>query len=195
MNTNQSLETIGLNLSEIITHLQDLVPIHLAEDWDNVGVLTQPTHPIKVHNILLTIDLTEKVLEEALKKRVNLIISYHPPIFRPLKRLTPKDWKQKIILTCIENKIAIYSPHTALDAIKGGINDWLLTAFGNSHSTPIQQSYSDTNGSGHFSNCLDVLVSEGEDVTQALSGLENVILTVKRYSTICLFIFLYIKEH
>ena len=184
MASNQSLETLGMNLNEIVTHLQELVPIHLAEKWDNVGVLSQPTQPIKIHNILLTIDLTEKVMEEALKKRVNLIIAYHPPIFRPLKCLTPKDWKQRIVLQCIENKIAIYSPHTSLDAIKGGINDWLLTAFGASHSTPIQQSYADVKGSGQFSNCLDVLVSEGEDVTQALSGLENVILTVKRYSLV-----------
>jgi dinuclear metal center YbgI/SA1388 family protein len=181
LNTTQLLETVGLNLTDIVNHLQELVPIHLAEKWDNVGLLTQPTQPLKVHNILLTIDLTEKVVEEALKKRINLIISYHPPIFRPLKSLTPKNWKEKIVLTCIENRIAIYSPHTALDAIKGGINDWLLAAFGSSQSHPIQQSYADVNGSGHFSNCLDVLVSEGEDVTQALSGLENVILTVKRF--------------
>ncbi|CAG2110411.1 unnamed protein product, partial [Medioppia subpectinata] len=180
MNSNNHLiETLGMNLTDIIHHLQESVPIHLAEKWDNVGLLTQPTQPLKVHNVLLTIDLTEKVVEEALKKRVNLIISYHPPIFKPLKSLVPNHWKEKIILTCIENKIAIYSPHTALDAIKGGINDWLLTAFGSSQSSPIQQSYSDQVGSGHFSNCLDVLVSEGEDVTQALSGLENVILTVK----------------
>ncbi|CAG2158642.1 unnamed protein product [Oppiella nova] len=177
--TNQMMETNGMNLTDIVNHLQESVPIHLAEKWDNVGLLTQPTQPIKVHNILLTIDLTEKVVEEALKKRVNLIIAYHPPIFKPLKSLVPNHWKERIILTCIENKIAIYSPHTALDAIKGGINDWLLTAFGSSQSAPIQQSYSDLTGSGHFSNCLDVLVSEGEDVTQALSGLENVILTVK----------------
>ena len=181
MASNHLLDTIGLDLTDVVSHLQELVPIHLAEKWDNVGLLAQPTQPLKVHNILMTIDLTEKVLEEALKKRINLIIAYHPPIFRPIKCLTPKDWKQKILLTCVENKIAVYSPHTALDAIKGGINDWLVTAFGASHSTPILQSYADTNGSGHFSNCLDVLVSEGEEVTQALSGLENVILTVKRY--------------
>ncbi|XP_054155202.1 NIF3-like protein 1 isoform X2 [Oppia nitens] len=176
---NHIMDTLGLNLSDIISQLQESVPLHLAEKWDNVGLLSQPTQPTKIHNILLTIDLTEKVVEEALKKRVNLIISYHPPIFKPLKSLSPNVWKEKIILTCIENKIAIYSPHTVLDAIKGGINDWLLTAFGSSLSSPIQQSYSDQSGSGHFSNCLDVLVSEGEDVTQALSGLENVILTVK----------------
>ncbi|RWS08759.1 hypothetical protein B4U79_10972 [Dinothrombium tinctorium] len=182
INTTMPLvETTGINLPEIISHLQEMAPLHLAEEWDNVGLLVEPTLPLKVHNVLLTIDLTEKVLEEALKKKVNLIISYHPPIFKPLKSLTTKGWKEKILITCIENHIAIYSPHTALDAVKGGINDWLIAAYGESQSNPIKQSYADPKGAGHFSNCLDVLVSEGNEITNALSGLENVILTVKRF--------------
>ncbi|RWS29648.1 NGG1 interacting factor 3 like 1-like protein [Leptotrombidium deliense] len=172
-------DTTGIPLQDIVNHLQELAPLHLAGEWDNVGLLVQPSQPLKVHNVLLTIDLTEKVMEEALKKKINLIIAYHPPIFKPLKSLTTKSWKEKLMLTCVENRIAVYSPHTALDAVKGGVNDWLITAFGESQSIPIQQSYSDPKGSGHFSNCLDVLVSEGTEITNALSGLENVILTVK----------------
>lgn len=174
------IETSGMNLNDIINQLNEHVPLHLAESWDNVGLLTQPTTPTKIHTIFLTIDLTEKVVEEAIKKRANLIISYHPPIFRPFKSLLFKNWKEKLILQCIENKIAVYSPHTALDAIKGGINDWLLTAFGPCESHPIKQAYADSNGNGNFTNCLEVLLSGGEEVTQTLSSLENVILVYKR---------------
>lgn len=66
--------------------------------------------------ILLTNDLTENVFEEALQNEMNLIISYHPPIFTGLKRLTMESWKERIIIQCIENKIAIFSPHTSWDA-------------------------------------------------------------------------------
>ena len=59
-----------------------------------------------------------------------MIISYHPAIFQPLKRLTQAEWKQRSIVKCIENRIAVYSPHTAWDTIDGGINDWILQAFG-----------------------------------------------------------------
>ena len=59
-----------------------------------------------------------------------MIISYHPAIFQPLKRLTQSEWKQRSIVKCIEKKIAVYSPHTAWDTIDGGINDWILQAFG-----------------------------------------------------------------
>ncbi|KAG9511145.1 NIF3-like protein 1, partial [Fragariocoptes setiger] len=122
-------ETPGIMLDQVLAQLQEHVPLNFAESWDNVGIMVQPTQAIKVHNILLTIDLNESIVEEALRKRVQLIISYHPPIFKPLKRLVPKNWKEKALLMCIEHRIAVYSPHTALDAIKGGINDWLLAAF------------------------------------------------------------------
>ena len=59
-----------------------------------------------------------------------MIISYHPPIFQAFKRLTQADWKHRFIIKCIENRIAVYSPHTSWDSIEGGINDWILDAFG-----------------------------------------------------------------
>uniref|UniRef100_A0A0X3P939 NIF3-like protein 1 n=2 Tax=Schistocephalus solidus TaxID=70667 RepID=A0A0X3P939_SCHSO len=111
----------------------------LAEPWDNVGLLIQPSVHASVKRILLTIDLTEPVLQEAVTKNVNFILSYHPPIFRPFKRLTQDHWKERIIVQCIENKIGVYSPHTALDAVNGGINDWLISPFETSKVLPIQR--------------------------------------------------------
>ncbi|KAI1292051.1 NIF3-like protein 1 [Halotydeus destructor] len=168
----------GMILQDVVNQLNELVPLQLAEGWDNVGLLVEPSEPHRVRNIFLTIDLTEKVFEEAVKKKANMIISYHPPIFRPLKSLTQRSWKEKLMVQCIESRIAVYSPHTALDAVKGGINDWLISAYGHLQSQVITQSC-DSKGSGHFSNCLEVLVSEGEDITTALSSVENVIMTVK----------------
>jgi dinuclear metal center YbgI/SA1388 family protein len=78
---------------------------------------------------LLTIDLTESVLDEALEQGSEAIVAYHPPIFTGLKRLVPSDPQQRMLLRVIECSLAVYSPHTALDAVEGGVNDWLASAF------------------------------------------------------------------
>lgn len=62
--------------------------------------------------------------------QADMILSYHPPIFRPLKRLTQASWKERCILGCIEHRIAVYAPHTILDCLQGGVTDWLIEPFG-----------------------------------------------------------------
>ena len=75
----------------------------------------------KQQTVMLTIDLTEAVMNEVRNNRdIGVIIAYHPPIFRALKRFTASDPLQARLLECISRGISIYSPHTALDATKGG---------------------------------------------------------------------------
>lgn len=116
--------------------LNTLAPLHLAESWDNVGLLVGKG-TANIRKALLCIDLTEGVLEEAIKAKANLILAYHPPIFKALKTVTDADTKARIVLRAIENRIAIYSPHTALDAADGGVNDWLCEPFGYGTRHPI----------------------------------------------------------
>nr|CDS17522.1 nif3 protein 1 [Echinococcus granulosus] len=118
-----------MEFARLAKKLDHLFKLPLAEPWDNVGLLIQPSVPTFVSRICLTNDLTEPVLNEVTHIGANFIISYHPPIFRPLKRLTQSTSKERIIVKCIEHKIAVYSPHTALDAVSGGLNDWLLSPF------------------------------------------------------------------
>jgi putative NIF3 family GTP cyclohydrolase 1 type 2 len=92
--------------------LEKFGPLNYAEKWDNVGLLIEPSTDIEVKKIILTNDLTEKVMSEAVNKNANMIISYHPPIFQGLKRITMAGWKERIVIQCMENKIALYSPHT-----------------------------------------------------------------------------------
>jgi len=80
--------------------------------------------------MLLTNDLTPAVMEEAIQQKADLILSYHPPLFVPIKKITQRNWKERILTRCIENRIAVYSPHTSYDALEGGVNDWLISAFG-----------------------------------------------------------------
>jgi len=131
-----------MELSQVVEALETFAPLRLAESWDNVGLLVEPTRPRPpVRAVLFTNDLTEPVLTEAVERDVQLIVSYHPPIFGgALKRLTNASWKERILVGCIERRIAIYSPHTCWDAAAGGVNDWLTGAFATSSVCPITTS-------------------------------------------------------
>lgn len=72
----------GKELHEIIDTLKRMIPLEYASDWDNVGLLIEPSGVVFVEKILMTIDLTEQVLDEAISKGVHMIFSYHPPLFR-----------------------------------------------------------------------------------------------------------------
>ena len=130
----------AMDLGEVVSRLGKFAPLSLAAEWDNVGLLVEPTGPHVVKKILLTNDLTEPVLHEAVQKEANMVLSYHPPIFSPLKRLTSQSFKERIIVKAIEHKIAVYSPHTAFDAIQGGVNDWLASGLGEGDVEALQPS-------------------------------------------------------
>ncbi|XP_040211834.1 NIF3-like protein 1 [Rana temporaria] len=127
-----------MDLRSVVSHLKALAPLALAESWDNVGLLVEPSPPHQVQKLLLTNDLTEEVLEEAVGMGANMVLSYHPPIFKALKRLTSGHWKERLVVKALENRLAVYSPHTACDALSNGVNDWLGRALGPCVSVPIR---------------------------------------------------------
>jgi dinuclear metal center YbgI/SA1388 family protein len=114
---------------DVRTALESFAPPSLSESWDNVGLLLG-ADGWAAARVLLTIDLTERVLEEAIAARAGLVITYHPPIFAPLKRITDAPGKERIVLGAARAGVAIHCPHTALDACSGGVNDWLAEGLG-----------------------------------------------------------------
>ena len=123
--------------------LDSIAPLKLAGGWDNVGVLLDPhvgTHT-KISPadevILLTIDLTEQVFTEAIELGCTVIITYHPLIFGGIKRLTSQTAQGRILLESARRGIGIYSPHTALDAVPGGVCDWLTVSALTPLSVPL----------------------------------------------------------
>lgn len=116
---------LGMRVKDLAELMQRIAPLEYAEEWDRVGLLVGDSEHQLTGPVLLTIDLTERVLEEAVKAGSRAIIAYHPPIFEPLNRVTDATPRQRVILRAIEAGIAIYSPHTALDSVAGGITDWL----------------------------------------------------------------------
>lgn len=129
---------IAMKLSDLLTAFNVVAPEHLAEPWDKVGLHAGSAEQ-GVEKAMLCIDLTAAVIDEALSKGCELIVSYHPPIFSPLERLTSEGpWSQTRMVRCVREGIAVYSPHTALDAVPGGMTDWLCEGLGQGSIRPIE---------------------------------------------------------
>ena len=110
---------------DLVEAMERIAPRELAEEWDRVGLQVGSGAAQLAGPVLLTIDLTERVIEEAVAMGASAVVSYHPPIFAPLEAITNATPKERIILTAARAGIAIYSPHTSLDAAAGGVTDWL----------------------------------------------------------------------
>ena len=128
----RSPPTVG----DALAPLRALAPERLAEAWDKVGLaLGDEAWPAP--RAMLCIDLTQAVLREAIAARVGLLVCYHPPLFHPLDRLVAGEPRGALLLEAARRTIALYSPHTALDAAVAGLNDWLADALGAGRCSPI----------------------------------------------------------
>ena len=125
----------AMKLKTFIDFLEEIAPPELAEEWDNTGLLIEPIKPRDITKILLTVDLTEAVAREAIKLKADIIVAYHPLFFGGLKRFEKENPQARTAMRLIESSIAVYSPHTALDAAPGGVNDWLADALGDGDLT------------------------------------------------------------
>jgi dinuclear metal center YbgI/SA1388 family protein len=130
--------TADRTVGEVSAGMERLAPLRLAQPWDNVGLLVGD-RSAACRRVLLCIDLAPEVLDEAAAGGCELVIAYHPPLFRPIKRLLADSREtDAIIHRAIAAGIAIYSPHTALDAAPGGTNDVLAGLCGLSGIEPFE---------------------------------------------------------
>ena len=110
-----------MTVKEITNILEELAPLQHAEDFDNVGLLVGDAN-MDVKGVLVTLDTLEAVVDEAIEKECNLIVSFHPIIFKGLKKLTGSNYVERVVMKAIAHNIAIYSMHTALDNSINGVN-------------------------------------------------------------------------
>ena len=110
-----------MKLTELVDHLNQAVPLSLQEGYDNSGVQVG-NEGNDIRSGLLTLDVTEEVIEEAVQKECGIVISHHPLIFKGLKRIDEKTPAGRIIFKAVKNQIAIYSAHTNLDVLKNGVS-------------------------------------------------------------------------
>ena len=110
-----------MKVKDICNYLEELAPLNYAEDFDNVGLLVGDKES-KVTGVLVTLDTLEHIVDEAIAKNCNLIVSFHPIIFSGLKKITGRNYVERVVLKAIKNNIAIYSMHTALDNVSNGVS-------------------------------------------------------------------------
>jgi dinuclear metal center YbgI/SA1388 family protein len=116
-------------VQDVINHLEKLSPLAYAEDFDNVGLLVGNNNA-KVSGILVTLDTIEAVVDEAIDKNCNLIVSFHPIIFKGLKKLNGNSYVERVVIKAIKHDISIFAIHTALDNAINGVNDMICEKLG-----------------------------------------------------------------
>lgn len=118
-----------MKLSDLIKHLESIAPLSYQEDYDNAGLLVGHEAQ-EVHSALVSLDCTEAVVDEAIAKGCDLIISHHPIVFKGLKKLNGKNYVERVILKAIKHNIALYATHTNLDSVSGGVNKVICDRLG-----------------------------------------------------------------
>lgn len=108
-------------IKKVTDYIEELAPLTYAEDFDNVGLLVG-NYNTKLTGVLVTLDTLENTIEEAISKNCNLIVSFHPIIFKGLKKLNGNSYVERVIMQAIKNDIAIYAIHTALDNSQHGVS-------------------------------------------------------------------------
>ncbi|CAG5002635.1 GTP cyclohydrolase 1 type 2 [Dyadobacter sp. CECT 9275] len=116
-------------IKDILTSLESLAPPSYQENYDNAGLIVGDKHAI-VTGVLITLDVTEAVVQEAVSKKCNLIIAHHPIVFKGLKKLTGSNYVERTVLAAIKNDVAIYAIHTNLDHVLKGVNSKIAEKIG-----------------------------------------------------------------
>jgi len=118
-----------MKIKEIISVLETMAPLAYAEDFDNVGLLVG-NQDDEATGVLVCHDALENVIEEAISKKCNFVVCFHPILFSELKKITGKNYVERAVLKAIKNDIAIYAVHTALDNHQNGVNKIFCDALG-----------------------------------------------------------------
>ncbi len=116
-------------IKDVTNHLEMLAPKSYQESYDNCGLLTGNADVV-VKGVLVTLDCTENVVDEAIKNKCNLIVAHHPIIFKGLKKITGQTYVERTIIKAIKNDIAIYAIHTNLDHVHTGVNKKIAEKIG-----------------------------------------------------------------
>ena len=122
-----------MSINKVVDALEQYAPLPLQEGYDNAGLQVGLTETVEVSGALLCLDVTEQVVDEAIEKGCNLIVSHHPLIFRKLARIADEDYVQRTVRKAIKHDIAIVSMHTNMDAATGGVNFKIAEKLGLKH--------------------------------------------------------------
>lgn len=154
-----------MTVKELYEILSDRIPEELSESWDNDGIMCCPDDFAEVTRALITLDVTEEVVDYAIDNGFNLIVSHHPLVFKPLKAIDPADHISRKLIKLITAGVSVISFHTRADKVRGGVNDCLAKLLG---LTDVEELSDDGLGRiGHL-ECETSLEEFAERVKSAL---------------------------
>jgi dinuclear metal center YbgI/SA1388 family protein len=118
-----------MKLSQLTTYLESIAPLAYQEDYDNAGLIVGHLDQ-EIHQVLISLDCTEAVVEEAINTNCQVIISHHPIVFKGLKKFNGKTYVERVVEKAIRNNIAVYAIHTNLDSVLNGVNARICETLG-----------------------------------------------------------------
>jgi dinuclear metal center YbgI/SA1388 family protein len=125
-----------MKLNELTAYLESFAPLAYQEDYDNSGLIVG-NPAMEISSALLSLDCTEEVVDEAIRKGCNVVISHHPIVFKGLKKFTGRTYVERVIMKAIRHDIAIYAIHTNLDHVTGGVNSKICERLGLENCRPL----------------------------------------------------------
>lgn len=144
------------SINELYSMLEEAIPAELSCDWDNDGRMVIPDGKKTVKKVLICLDVTESAVDYAVKNDFDCIISHHPIIFHGVKNIDADNYLSRKVCKLIKNDIAVFSFHTRLDKVSGGVNDALADLFKLKNVTD----FSDVGRMGEVDTDIDLSVTE-----------------------------------
>ena len=126
-----------MNVQEFYKKLSVHFPEELREAWDNDGIMCCADGTAEIYRALVTLDVTEEIVDYAIERGFNLIISHHPLIFKPLGAITEENNVSRKVIKLINNNVSVFSFHTRADKAEGGVNDILAGILGLKNTEPF----------------------------------------------------------
>ncbi|MBE6662711.1 MAG: Nif3-like dinuclear metal center hexameric protein [Ruminococcaceae bacterium] len=157
-----------ITVSELYRKLDAAIPASLSCEWDNDGLMCCPKPDRACRRVLLALDITERVVDRAIREDFDAILSHHPLVFRPIGSLTTEAPVPRKLIKLVENGIAALSFHTRFDALTGGVNDALAAAIGLKNPVPFGPEGEEMGRIGEIEPCT--LADFAETVKKALNA-------------------------
>ncbi len=126
-----------MNVKELYQRFSEIIPEHLREPWDNDGIMCCADGSSEVYRVLVALDVTEEIVDYAIERGFDLIVSHHPLIFKPISSLDEENHIARKLIKLVCSGISVFSFHTRADKLGGGVNDRLADILGMSDVTPF----------------------------------------------------------
>ena len=154
-----------MKVNELCSIIENVAPVELADDWDNVGLLIGDKNST-ITGVVTCVDLSFGAIDYAIEHNCNMIVTHHPVIFTPLKRIVYSDYSSDLVIKCIENHINVYAAHTNMDMADNGINFTFFTKL----NIKAERFLNDGLGVfGEFNGDLDKLLLKVKEITNEKS--------------------------